>query len=551
MNRILTLVCCVILLPQLANAQDFHWSLIHLNPVYLNPANTGFAKKKNRITGLYRDQWRSIPVPYSTTNIGYDRNLFHNVESGWRVGLGAQLLYDKAGDGALTTFRPALSAAVGKYFNDNKQVIQLGINGAIVRKQIDFSKLKFDSQFDGIGYNPDLGHGEQIAGDNAGYFDLGAGINFNSKLKDKGGIDVGFSAFNLTGPSFTFLSGSEASVAPRYMVYTKANVDLGQSNWTFNPGVYYQNQNKAQETLIQTIFGVKLGKVVDGLKQTELQFGPGYRIGDAVVGYVGLNWKDLKIGFAFDGNTSDLKTASSGRGAYELALNYEWERKKKPEPELFEPPVIEEPEEEEEPIVEEIEVPEPAFVMEVPKINKVDSLTEVVRLRAAVELFYANDQPNPRTRDTTTTVSYDETYGKYINELDKIVNDESAQFANKVKSANTQLETLLADMEELLKEGKSIVAEVRGFASPLATSVYNVNLTKRRAAALVNYLRKWNDGALVKYMENGQLSFDKKAYGAAQADDSISSDPKDKAKSVYSTDAAYERRVELKVIEVK
>jgi hypothetical protein len=33
--------------------------------------------------------------------------------------------------------------------------------------------------------------------------------------------------------------------------------------------------------------------------------------------------------------------------------------------------------------------------------------------------------------------------------------------------------------------------------------------------------------------------------------DEVSGDPKDKQKSVYSTDAAYERRVELKVIEVK
>lgn len=551
MKKILTLVFSALTLPSLVAAQDFHWSLIHLNPVYLNPANTGFAKKKNRLTGLYRDQWRSIPVPYSTTNISYDRNVFQS-ESGWRLGLGAQLLYDKAGEGALTTFRPAASIAIGKFFNENKQVIQLGVNGAYARKQIDFTKLKFDTQFDGVNYNPSLSNGESVAGDNAGYFDLGVGLNFHSELKSMGGIDFGVSTFNLTSPTYSFLSASEASVQPRVMAYTKANIDLGQSNWTFNPGVYYQNQNKAQETLLQAIFGVKLGKVVDGLKNTELQFGPGYRIGDAVVGYVGLNWKDLKVGFAFDGNTSDLKTASNGRGAYELAINYEWERKKKPEPELFEPPVeepeIEEPEEQ---IVEEIPTPEPPFVPEIPKVSKADSLTEVLKLRAAVELFYANDQPNPRTRDTTTSVSYDETYAKYISELDKIVGDDNEQFASKVKSANDQLESLLKDIEELLAEGKSIVAEVRGFASPLASSSYNVNLTKRRAAALINYINKWNDGALVKYIENGQLSFDQKAYGAAQADDNISSDPKDKAKSIYSKDAAYERRVELKVIQVK
>ncbi len=546
MNKILTLVACFVLLPFLVKGQDFHWSLIHLNPVYLNPANTGFAKKKNRITGIYRDQWRAVPVPYSTTNLAYDRNLFQS-ESGWRVGLGAQLLYDKAGDGALTTFRPAITAALGKFFNEDKQVIQLGVSGAFARKQIDFSKLTFDAQFDGVSYNPNLSNGEQIAGDNAGYFDLGVGLNFNSKLKKAGSIDIGFSAFNLTSPNYNFLSGSEASVAPRMMAYTKASVNIGQSSWTFNPGVYYQNQNKAQETLIQSIFGVKVGES----KVTELQFGPGYRIGDAVVGYVGLNWKDLKVGFAFDGNVSDLKTATSGRGAYELALNYEWEKKKKPEPELFEPPIEEIVEEE---VVEEpevIEIPEQEFVIEIPKVSKVDSITESLRLRAAVELFYANDQPNPRTRDTTTSVSYDETYATYINDLGKIANDQDAKFATKVKSSNDELNGLLGDIKVLLVEGKSIVAEVRGFASPIASSAYNVNLTKRRAVALINYLKKWDNGSLLKYIENGQLNFDQKAYGAAQAGDEVSGDPKDKQSSVYSTDAAYERRVELKVIEVK
>lgn len=61
----------------------------------------------------------------------------------------------------------------------------------------------------------------------------------------------------------------------------------------------------------------------------KLSIGPGYRLDDAVIGYAALKIKDLRIGFAFDGNVSDLKQATSGRGAYEVTLNYEWEKKKK------------------------------------------------------------------------------------------------------------------------------------------------------------------------------------------------------------------------------
>ncbi len=546
------LYCLFFLFSGVIYAQDMHWSLIHLNPGYLNPAYTGFAKKKNRITGLYRDQWRSVPVPYSTTNIAYDRNIYDNFESGWRLGVGAQFLYDKAGDGALSTFRPGVSAAVGKYIRQRRQLFQIGINTSYSRKQIDFSKLKFDSQFDGGVFNPDLSSQELISGDKAGYLDLGVGFNFNTLLKEVGNLDAGVAVANLTKPDYTFLSGAVENVQPRLIAYTKANIDLGQSNWTFNPAIYFQNQSKAQETLLQAIFGVKIGRDNEGFKNTELQFGPGYRIGDAVVAYAGLQWKDLKVGFAFDGNVSNLKTATNGRGAYELALNYEWERKKKEEePELFDFPEEEEPVEEE--IIEEPEIPVPdtEFVPEFAEEDKTEDLEESVRLRAAVQLFFANDRPNPRTRDTTTTLSYDATYEQYIRELGDIVNDTSSGFANHVEKSFNELQTLLGDILTLLEKDKALEIEISGFASPLSNASYNENLTKRRVVSLINYLNGWNNSIFASYLESGQLRILRRPFGDLQADENVSSNPKDKAKSIYSKEAAYERRVELRVTEIR
>lgn len=533
----------------LLDAQDFHWSQIHLNPSYLNPAFTGFAKKKNRVTGLYRDQWRSVPVPYSSTNIAYDRNLFQNEDKGWRLGAGAQLLYDKAGDGALSTFRPGISLAVGKYINDNKQLVQLGINTSYSRKQIDFSQLKFDSQYDGSNYHPDLPHNELVSNDKAGYFDIGLGLNFYTQLKKVGGLDVGFSVFNLNQPNYTFLSGAKQSVAPRISTYTKARLGLGMSDWSFHPGVYYQNQNKAQETLVQAIFGVQLGELE---KQIELQFGPGYRVGDAVVAFVGVNWKDLKVGFAFDGNTSDLRAATRGSGAYELAVNYEWERKKKEEPESFEPPVEEEVEEKiEEEIEEEILVPVVPFEHQLTHEERLDSIVNQIKLRPFVQLFFANDHPHPKTRVVSSSLSYEETYIKYLKELNQIVNDESSSFALKVASSFNELEVLMNDVLELLEGDKSIEIEIGGFASPLSNPSYNVNLTKRRVATLINYVYSWNDGALSSYLKQGQLRVRERAFGASQADETVSDDPNDKARSIYSVEAAYERRVEMRVTSIE
>lgn len=535
------------LFPILVGAQDFHWSQFHLNPVYVNPAHAGFAQKKNRVTGIYRDQWRSVPVPYSTTHVSYDRNLYHHPEKGWRIGVGGHLLFDKAGDGAMTTFKPALSIAAGKYINQDKQLFQIGLHQAFSRQQIDFSKLKFDSQYDGTGYDPNLSHQEQVAGDRASFYDLGVGFNFFSQLKEAGGIDVGFSAYNLTRSSYTFLSAAEEKTSVRWLTYAKAQVSLGHSDWSFHSGVYYHYQNKAQETILQSIVGVDVGKVVDGKKWMQIQFGPGYRVGDAVIAYAGLQWKDLKVGFAFDGNTSSLRQATRGSGAYELALNYEWERKKKPEPETFEPPVIEEEKEEE----EEIGVPELDFTQEFDDLEEEEVIEETIHLRSSVELYFANDQPHPKTRQSTSQVSYEQTFQQYVQELDKIHNDSSSLFAEEVVASFGTLEVMLMDIQQMLDKGVSLELEISGFASPLSNNSYNNLLSERRVHSVLLYLESWNNGALKSYLDSQQLQLLKRPFGDRQVQEGVSGSSKNLQQSIYSVEAARERRVELRVTSIE
>jgi hypothetical protein len=88
---IFSIIC--IFIYQLGFSQDPHFSQIQYNPIYLNPAFAGFAKKDNRVVGVYRDQWRTAFVPYSTTFGSYDRK-FKQWEKGWRLGGGISFLYD-------------------------------------------------------------------------------------------------------------------------------------------------------------------------------------------------------------------------------------------------------------------------------------------------------------------------------------------------------------------------------------------------------------------------------------------------------------------------
>src|SRR5690606_30568094 len=106
-----------------------------------------------------------------------------------------------------------------------------------------------------------------------------------------------------------------------------------------------------------------------------------------------------------------------------------------------------------------------------------------------------------------------------------------------------------------LEQGKEITLTIKGFASPLSKSDYNVNLTLRRVSSLINYLSEYENGMLLPYIngtaENGgKLNFVKVPFGEYQSVKTISDDIEDKRNSVYSPGAALERKIEIIAISI-
>jgi len=95
---------------------------------------------------------------------------------------------------------------------------------------------------------------------------------------------------------------------------------------------------------------------------------------------------------------------------------------------------------------------------------------------------------------------------------------------------------------------------VRGYASPLAKSDYNKNLSLRRIESLVHYLERWDSGALLPYLNGtaangGRLFIERSPCGKSTADASVSDRLDDLRHSVYSVGAAKERRIEIEQVE--
>jgi tetratricopeptide (TPR) repeat protein len=204
-----------------------------------------------------------------------------------------------------------------------------------------------------------------------------------------------------------------------------------------------------------------------------------------------------------------------------------------------------------------------------PPPNRFETLADLNK-KLPVVLYFHNDRPNPRTKDTTTSLNYMTTYQRYQRMQDEYKKEYSKGLkGDKAEDAKLDIEDFFVqyveqgvkDLEEFtrlliveLEKGYDIEITIKGFASPLAETDYNVKLTKRRISSLKNYLLEYEGGRFEPYMEKfapngGRLTFNSIPYGEYTAADKIISDnPNDQQNSVYSRKAGLERKIEIQSV---
>ena len=178
-----------------------------------------------------------------------------------------------------------------------------------------------------------------------------------------------------------------------------------------------------------------------------------------------------------------------------------------------------------------------------------------------ITLYFDNDQPDPRTWATSTRQAYDQTIDRYearkeafiqryTTGLPGVEKEEAAAqlsrfFDEEIHGGFVKLELFTSNLDLFLKGGSSIEIMVKAFASPLATSEYNLALTQRRIASVRNYFRKYENGIFESYIRNGQLKVSTLPLGESEATPGVSDDARDKRRSVFSPEASRERRAEI------
>ena len=205
---LMTGAVCLFLIPAV-KSQDIHFSQYWMTPLVQNPAHAGSEEHMRTILN-YRDQWKSIATPYRTVNASFDMALSKlSQRTGYWAG-GIHIFNDKAGESEMGQFQANLDMAYHVTLSEYS-TLGAGIMVGYTQRTINYSGLKWGSQFDGYAYNSALAPGEQSGTDKLSYADLGGGLLWKYKKgerymtgNDQRQASLGVAVYHPHQPDYSF-----------------------------------------------------------------------------------------------------------------------------------------------------------------------------------------------------------------------------------------------------------------------------------------------------------------------------------------------------------
>jgi type IX secretion system PorP/SprF family membrane protein len=331
MKKLFLLPLPLFCLPLFSVAQDVHFSQMPETPLLLNPAEAALGHDVLAIIN-YKDQWKSISTTsaYKTFNVSGDF-AFMKKPNGNHLGLGVDVFSDKAGDGAMATTTGQLHLSGVISANDNNS-FSAGIYGGFGQRSLQYDKLYWDNQYDGMNYNSGLPSGEPATFANHTYVDFGAGLGWfygkgHSTLSsnDQKTFNAGIALQHINQPSYSFYGDGGQKLPMRLVQH--ATADIGIKNWNvvLEPTYIVMIQGGHHEITAGMLFKYIMqdaSKYTGRKKPAAFSLGGYYRYSDAFIIATRYEFSNYSIGMSYDLNLSNLKTASKSKGGFEISLRF-------------------------------------------------------------------------------------------------------------------------------------------------------------------------------------------------------------------------------------
>ncbi len=325
------ILCC-----HVVTAQDIHFSQYYSAPLTINPSYTGSFNGDYRAGVNYRTQWASVTTPYRTFDLFGDFSLGREFFKLNFFSIGFNIVSDRAGDGNLSVTKLMASGAYHVILDRGKlNELSFGIQAGWVEKSVDYSKFYFDDQWNDTGFDTGLPSGENNTSQTIGYPDAGAGISYAFNGVKKLSAYAGFSMFHLLKSKESFY-GDNNHLGLRPVMNAGLSYKLSD-HLTLSPSIFYQEEKSAHEFLAGSMFSYSISSADDPYIASKLYIGLFSRFGDALIPAAGYEISHWRFMANYDINTSSLKAASNGKGAFEISIIYIGNSKKHKGPQLVLP----------------------------------------------------------------------------------------------------------------------------------------------------------------------------------------------------------------------
>lgn len=303
-------------------SQDIHFTNFNLMPLQQNPSMAGNFDGNYRFSGIYRNQWATVSVPFNTFGFGFDAAFLEN-RNGSKFGTGLFAYLDQAGDSKFQTLYLSVPIAYNlkiKLNDKTKLNLGVGMSVGIFRKSLRTNLLTFDNQFTGEVFDENINPNESFEQLSFMRLNIGAGGNIGIEIEDKLALGIGIGVHNLNNITESFLNdGMRVILNRRTSIPVFAIVPINK-RWELQFDYLFQFQAQKQEHVFGAIAYYYFKN--DGPAKKSFGFGSYLRAKDAVSTVFRYRINNFTAGLAYDTNISDFQAATNTYGGIEVAAIY-------------------------------------------------------------------------------------------------------------------------------------------------------------------------------------------------------------------------------------
>ncbi len=309
--KLFFIILIFLISPILSIGQDVHFSTFNANPMFLNPANTGFGSNLFRIGTMYRNQWSTVSSGYNSYLLTFETLPYNNRIRREGIGLGVSFLADVAGSLSYGQQNIGISLSYFKAIDRNKDhYISFGIEGNTSNWGYDLANSIF-------GRTPDDEEG--ILLHNIRTFDFGLGVHWQMELNQTNSLQAGVALLHINQPKISYYENSDIILPMKANAYISDLITL-TDKYSIKPTLIFQNQNKYSEFIFGTDLNINMSETT--FESKIISLGAYYRAIDAFIIMGKYQQNNFNVGLSYDINLSRLTPASKTYGGVEIWLLY-------------------------------------------------------------------------------------------------------------------------------------------------------------------------------------------------------------------------------------